>query len=133
MENINFKNPSDFAKCEKLSFRHQLDFRDFPDAEYKYFDKLTALYDDYRAGRVSLQRAEQEKQKFKADYERSAHLVSDYQAVYRAYQDNVKLAGELYVKIHKAESKDEAYELMSELIGILLNDAEFAKRQKGRT
>ena len=57
MENINFKNSDDFAKCEKLAFRHQLDFREFPDAEYKYFDKLTALYDDYRAGRVSEQQA----------------------------------------------------------------------------
>lgn len=133
MENIDFKNSDDFAKCEKLSFKHQLDFREFPDAEYKYFDKLTALYDDYRAGRVSEQKAKTEKQKYKADYERSSRQVSDYQAVYRAYQDNVKLAGELYVKVHKAETRAEAYDLMSELIGILLNDTEFAKRQKGKS
>ena len=133
MENINFKNSDDFAKCEKLAFRHQLDFREFPDAEYKYFDKLTALYDDYRAGRVSEQQAKTEKQKYLADYKRSANIISDYKAVYRAYQDNVRLAGTLFADIHKAETKSETYDLMAELIGILLNDSEFAKRQKGKT
>lgn len=128
MENINFKNSDDFAKCEKLAFKHQLDFREFPDAEYKYFDKLTALYDDYRAGRVSEQHARTEKQKYKSDYESSSKIINDYKAVYKAYQDNVKLAGELFVEIHKAGSRDERYSLMAKLIGILLNDTEFEKR-----
>lgn len=133
MENIDFKNSNDFAKCEKLAFRHQLDFREFPDAEYKYFDKLTALYDDYRAGRVSEQQAKTEKQKYLADYKRSANIISDYKAVYRAYQDNVRLAETLFADIHKSETKSETYNLMAKLIGILLNDDEFAKRQEDKS
>ena len=133
MENIDFKNSNDFAKCEKLAFKHQLDFREFPDAEYKYFDKLTALYDDYRAGRVSEQQAKTEKQKYLADYKRSANIISDYKAVYRAYQDNVRLAGTLFADIHKSETKSETYDLMAKLIGILLNDDEFARRQEDKS
>lgn len=133
MENINFKDNKDFAKCEKLAFKHQLDFREFPDAEYKYFDKLTALYDSFRAGTVSEQQAKSEKQKYKSDYESASRIITDYKSVYKAYQENVKLAGELYVEIHKAETRGEAYGLMAQLIGVLLNDEEFKKRMMGKT
>lgn len=79
----NFKNPEEFADLERNAYDGQLDFNEFPAAEYRYFDRIQDI--GYRSRHEGLAReqarSEREKAQALRDYdawERGEAIAHDY-------------------------------------------------------
>lgn len=125
----NFKDKTEFARLEDKAIDGQLDYTDYPPAEYKYFSKLAKLgYNNRHKGRdmITCLKLQQELQ---SEYRQYNDESEEYLSLCMRIQDNIKKSADLVRKMYKqAATKDEMLSLALQTIELLTNENGFVKR-----
>lgn len=125
----NFKDKTEFARLEDKAIDGQLDYTDYPPAEYKYFSKLAKLgYNNRHKGwdMITCLKLQQELQ---SEYRQYHDEGEEYLRLCTRIQDNIKKSADLVRKMYKqATTKDEMLSLALQTIELLTNENGFVKR-----
>lgn len=125
----NFKDKTEFARLEDKAIDGQLDYTDYPPAEYKYFSKLAKLgYNNRHKGwdMITCLKLQQELQ---SEYRQYHDEGEEYLRLCTRIQDNIKKSADLVRKMYKqAATKDEMLSLALQTIELLTNENGFVKR-----
>lgn len=129
MKKYDFSNPQGFEQLEDKAIDGQLDYTDFPPAEYKYFSKLAKLgYNNRHLGwdMITCLKLQQELQ---SEYRQYHDEGEEYLSLCTRIQDNIKKSADLVRKMYKqAATKDEMLSLALQTIELLTNENGFVKR-----
>lgn len=129
MKVYDFKNPEDFAELEKQAYCGTIDYSMFPPAAYRYFDKLTKLYESFKSGKISSEGAKQLKLRYLSEYNVAVQDYEKWCEVWKSFQENIKLAGTGLADIEKSKSVYDIAVNAISVIGKMTNDKSFADRQ----
>ena len=124
----NFKDSQEFALLEDKAIDGQLDYSDFPPAEYKYFSKLARLGYNNRNKGWDIKICLEWQEKFKSDYIAERDDRDRYYLLSKRIQDNIKLSADLVRQIYKSDSKEEIISLALKATECLTNENGFADR-----
>lgn len=124
----NFKNSQEFAVLEDKAIDGQLDYSDFPSAEYKYFSKLARLGYNNRHKGWDIKICLEWQEKFKSDYIAESDDRDRYSLLSKRIQDNIKLSADLVRQMYKSDSREEIVTLALKAIECLTNENGFADR-----
>ena len=130
MKLYDFDNPEDFAKLEQQAYDGTININDFPPAAYRYFDKLRALYYEFKFEGLPRERAMKIKDKLLSDYKEANRAYKDWCSVFKSYQDSIRQASTLLSDIEKEQDVKAAAFIAFEVIGRMTGDENFAKRQR---
>lgn len=129
MKKYDFSNPQIFEQLEDKAIDGQLDYTDYPPAEYKYFSKLAKLgYNNRHKGwdMITCLKLQQELQ---SEYRQYHDEGEEYLSLCTRIQDNIKKSDDLVRKMYKqAATKDEMLSLALQTIELLTNENGFVKR-----
>ena len=129
MKKYDFSNPQVFEQLEDKAIDGQLDYTDFPPAEYKYFSKLAKLgYNNRHKGwdMITCLKLQQELQ---SEYRQYHDEGEEYLSLCTRIQDNIKKSADLVRKMYKqAATKDEMLSLALQTIELLTNENGFVNR-----
>lgn len=129
MKKYDFNNPQVFEQLEDKAIDGQLDYTDYPPAEYKYFSKLAKLgYNNRHKGwdMITCLKLQQELQ---SEYRQYHDEGEEYLKLCMRIQDNIKKSADLVRKMYKqAATKDEMLSLALQTIELLTNENGFVKR-----
>lgn len=124
----NFNDSQEFARLEDKAIDGQLDYSDFPSAEYKYFSKLARLGYNNRYKGWDIKICLEWQEKFKSDYIAECDERDRYSLLSKRIQDNIKLSADLVRQIYKSDSREEIISLALKTIECLTNENGFADR-----
>ena len=124
---IDFKNPEDFRRAERLSYDGTLDCTDFPPPEYKYFSELRKIYYAFKFEGLSQELAERQKKALLIEYQRYLETFENARKTYADWQGNIKAAEMLMTKIQKSHDINEIASTAIQIIGKLTHDETFIK------
>lgn len=130
MKKYDFNNPEHFKVLERQAYDGVIDISDFPPAAYRYFDCLRILYEEYKFKGLSMEEAQQRKQKLLHKYSEATAVIAGMTAAYHHYQDNIRKAGTLLSEIEKADDVRIMLDYATEAIGCMTGDENFHKRIK---
>ncbi|MGN0613719.1 MAG: hypothetical protein ACI4JB_07430 [Porcipelethomonas sp.] len=91
---------------------------------------LRALYSSWRRGDITKEQGTAEKTKAVAECGKFDSAYRQWCEVYRTYQDNIRKAETLLSEIEKSDDTADIAVKACETVGIMIGDANFAKRQK---
>lgn len=129
MEKYNFKDSQIFEQLEDKAIDGQLDYSNFPSAEYKYFSKLAKLGYNNRHKGWNIKICLELQEKFKTEYNREKQQADEYLNLSKRIQKNIMKSSELVNQIYKqAKDKDEILLLALQTIECLTNEGGFVKR-----
>ncbi len=124
----NFNDSQELARLEDKAIDGQLDYSDFPPAEYKYFSKLARLGYNNRHKGWDIKICLEWQEKFKSDYISERDDCDRYYLLSKHIQDNIKLSADLVRQIYKSDSREEIISLALKTIECLTNENGFADR-----
>lgn len=130
MKIYDFNNPEDFAKLEKQAYDGTISISDFPPAAYRYFDKLRALYYEFKFKGLPKERAVKIKDKLLSDYKEANRAYNDWCDDHKERQECIRKAGTLLSDIEKEKDIVKAAFIAFEVIGRMTGDENFIKRQR---
>jgi hypothetical protein len=125
-----FNNPEDFAKLEKQAYDGTININDFPPAAYRYFDKLRALYYEFKFKGLPKERAVKIKDKLLSDYKEANRAYNDWCDDHKERQECIRIASTLLSDIEKEQDIKAAAFIAFEIIGRYTGDENFIKRQR---
>ena len=129
MKKYDFSNPQVFEQLEDKAIDGQLDYTDFPPAEYKYFSKLAKVgYNNRHKGwdMITCLKLQQELQ---SEYRQYHDEGEEYLSLCTRIQENIKKSADLVRKMYKqAATKDEMLSFALQTIELLTNENGFVKR-----
>lgn len=129
MKKYDFSNPQIFEQLEDKAIDGQLDYTDYPPAEYKYFSKLAKVgYNNRHKGwdMITCLKLQQELQ---SEYRQYHDEGEEYLSLCTRIQDNIKKSADLVRKMYKqVATKDEMLSLALQTIELLTNENGFVKR-----
>lgn len=130
MNNINFKNISneEMRDLEAEAWRGRLDYRDFPAAEYKFFDRIAELGYRHRNEKIPAELMKNDIKIARDIYRREADHAQRCAEVWKDHQTNIIRSGTLRSEITKATDREEKLRLALECIEIMTGEKGFAKR-----
>lgn len=124
----NFNDSQEFARLEDKAIDGQLDYNDFPPAEYKYFSKLARLGYNNRHKGWDIKICLEWQEKFKADYKAERDDYDRYYLLSKRIQDNIMLSADLVRQMYKSDSWEEIINLALKTIECLTNENGFEDR-----
>lgn len=124
------KNSGDFKKLELQAYDGTIDVSRFPPAAYRYFSELKNLYEKYKFENLSRSEAASRKAQLYKDYLETISEYKKFCDVYRTYQENIRKTGTLLSDIEKADNPEDAMILACRVIGLMIGDENFEKRQR---
>lgn len=128
MRNIEFTDPEKFRELEKSAYNGQLDFNDFPAAEYRYFDRLQNIGYRVRHEGLPMDFAKRECGDARRDYQDDAAERNSRAEVYRKYQQAIIRTETLVSLIYKAKSPIEKLRYALEFVELTLGEDGLAER-----
>lgn len=129
MKKYDFKNSQVFEQLEDKAIDGQLDYSDFPSAEYKYFSKLAKLGYNNRNKGWDITICLELQEKFKTEYEREKLQSDEYLNLSKRIQKNIMKSSELVNRMYKqTDDKDEMLLLALQTIECLTNENGFVNR-----
>lgn len=126
MVKYDFKNPEEFARLKKLAYDGQLDFNDFPAAEYRFFDRIQDIGYRVRCEGFPMDFAIKDCRKAEDDYLRDVEEKQRCISVYGEYQREAIRKGQLLKEITSERSPILKLRLALEFVGIVVGDKDFA-------
>ena len=123
-----FGDPDIWNGMKKQCYSGKLIYKDFPADEYKYFDRLQMIYQEYRAGDIPKSEAEAQEQLLRKEYEGNKQTASRSLEVYREYQANIKRLDSLRIEINKSDTLEGKLRAALEIVGIVTGDGDFTRR-----
>ena len=131
-----FKDDPEFKELEKAAYLSakegkKFDLDSLSANEYKYFDKLIKIYQDYEKNHF-LSDAEQKKAAAYSEYakETNEHLGRIIDNL--KWRDNVRTSETIRLKISKSTDVNEIAALALECIGLMTGDETFLKSNIGK-
>lgn len=124
----NFNDSQEFARLEDKAIDGQLDYSDFPPAEYKYFSKLARLGYNNRHKGWDIKICLEWQEKIKSDYISERDDRDRYSLLSKRIQDNIKLSADLVRQIYKSDSAEEIVSLALKTTECLTNENGFERR-----
>lgn len=129
MEKYDFKDSQIFEQLEDKAIDGQLDYSDFPSAEYKYFSKLAKLGYNNRHKGWDIKICLELQEKFKTEYNREKQQADEYLNLSKRIQKNIMKSSELVNRMYKqTDDKDEMLLLALQTIECLTNENGFVNR-----
>lgn len=124
----NFKNPEEFAALERQAYDGQLDFNEFPAAEYRYFDRLQDI--GYRVRHEGLPKefARQERQRALQDYRNDIDVLDNNLRAAAQYTESRIRMGALVGEIYKEHSPAGKLRLALEFVELTVGEDGLASR-----
>ena len=124
----NFKNPEEFAALERNAYDGQLDFNEFPAAEYRYFDRIQDI--GYRSRHEGLTREQARSERGKAlkDYRNDIDALTGNLNAARQYTESRVRMGALVDEIYKEHSPLGKLRLALEFVEITVGEGGLASR-----
>lgn len=123
-----FKDPDIWNGLKKQCYDGGLIYNDFPADEYKYFDRLKMIYQEYKAGDIPKEEAEAQERLLLKEYQQSKQTAARELEVYREYQANIKRLNGLRIEINKAQTVEGKLRAALEIVGIVTGDGGFMNR-----
>lgn len=124
----NFNDSQEFARLEDKAIDGQLDYSNFPPAEYKYFSKLAKLGYNNRHKGWDIKICLEWQELFRSDYTAEHNEYNRYYLLSKRIQDNIKLSADLVRKMYKSDCTDEIIRLALKTIECLTNENGFENR-----
>lgn len=124
---IDFKNPEDFRRLERLTYDRTLDCSEFPPAEYKYFSELRKIYYAFKFEGLSQETAERQKKALLIEYQRYLETFENARKTYADWQSNIKVSEMLMTEIQKSYDVKQIAVSAIKIIGLLTCDEVFIK------
>lgn len=106
------------------------DFTTLPDA--CYYESLTALWENFRLGKVSRDDAHKRKMRLIRRYQEFKAAYENCCAVYREQQDNIRKIGGLRTDIAHEQDERERLRLCIRAIAVMTGDRVFLKTELER-
>lgn len=124
---LNFKDKDTFKRLERQTYDGTLDVSDFPPAEYKYFSELRKIYYAFKFEGLTKVDAEKQKAVLFCNYQKDLQEHEDRLAVYRDYQNNIKISEMLKTDIQKSRDIRDIALTAVQVVGLLTHDECFIK------
>ena len=126
--NFNTITPEEFRELEKSAYNGQLDFNEFPAAEYRYFDRVQNI--GYRARHEGLPKefAKQERDRAHKDYLTDIDERRNCLRAYKQYCDARIRFTELVALIYKSKAPLEKLRWALECVELTIGEDGFTKR-----
>lgn len=124
----NFKNPEEFAALERQAYDGQLDFNEFPAAEYRYFDRIQDIGYRSRHEGLTREQARSERDKALRDYQDDVYTLTRNLEAAAEYTDSRVRMGALVDEIYKEHSPLGKLRLALEFVELTLHEDGFARR-----
>lgn len=130
MKNIDFANISDrqLHDLESEAWSGRLDYRDFPAAEYKFFDRIAEFGYRHRNEKIPAELMKNDIKMARDIYRREADHAQRCAEVWKDHQTYIIRSGTLRSEITKATDREEKLRLALECIEIMTGEKGFAKR-----
>ena len=129
----NFKNPEEFAALERNAYDGQLDFNEFPAAEYRYFDRIQDIGYRSRHEGLTREQARSERDKALKDYRDDIDALTGNLNAARQYTESRVRMGALVDEIYKEHSPQRKLRLALEFVELTLHEEGFARRNLSGT
>lgn len=124
----NFKNPEEFAALERQAYDGQLDFNEFPAAEYRYFDRIQDIGYRSRHEGLTREQARRERDKALKDYRDDIDALTGNLNAARQYTESRVRMGALVNEIYKERTPLGKLRLALEFVELTLHEEGFARR-----
>ena len=128
MVNINFKDPEQFRAMERQAYDGQLDFNEFPAAEYRYFDRVQNAGYRVRHEGYPKDFARQDISMAKRDYLNDLDVLQNELRACAQYNDARVRMGQLVNEIYKEHSPLGKLRLALEFVEITAGEDGLASR-----
>ena len=121
-------NNEKLQEMEKAAYYGQLDFNDFPAAEYRYFDRIQDI--GYRVRHEALPKeiAAEEREKAWRDYAKDLEERQERLRIYRKYQEAILKTDSLICGLEKTDDPSEKLRLALEALSLLTGDEGLVRR-----
>ena len=129
----NLKNPEEFAALERQAYDGQLDFNEFPAAEYRYFDRIQGIGYRSRHEGLTREQARSERDKALKDYRDDIDALTGNLNAARQYTESRVRMGALADEIYKEHSPLGKLRLALEFVELTLHEEGFARRNLSET
>ena len=131
-----YKDDPEFKKLEAAAYYSakdgsKFDLDSLSANEYKYFDKLIKIYQDYEKNHF-LSDAEQKKAAIYSEYEKSTNEHLSRIIDNLKWRDNVRTSETIRLKINKSTDINEIAALALECISLMTGDETFLKSNIGK-
>lgn len=124
---IDFNNPEDFRRLERLTYDGSLDYSDFPPPEYKYFAELRKIYQAFKFEGLSQEEAERQKRALLIDYRKYLETFGNARRTYADWQDNIRVSEMLKTDIQKSHDIHDIAVTAVRAVGLMTHDESFIK------
>ena len=121
-------NNEKLQEMEKAAYYGQLDFNDFPAAEYRYFDRIQDIGYRVRHEGLPKELAAEEREKARRDYDKDIEERESRLNVYRNYQEAILRADGCICGLEKTDSREEKLRLALEALSLLTGDEGLLRR-----
>ena len=123
-----FKDPEEFRKLECQAYDGQLDFNDFPAAEYRYFDRVQNAGSRVRCEGYPKEFARQDISRAKQDYLNDLDVLQNNLRACAQYNDARVRMGSLVNEIYKEHSPLGKLRLALEFVELTVGEDGLARR-----
>ena len=128
MVKVNFKDPEEFRKLECQAYDGQLDFNEFPAAEYRYFDRVQNAGYRVRCEGYPKEFARQDISKAKQDYLNDLDTLRNNLRAQKQYTEARIRMGQLVNEIYKEHSPLGKLRLALEFVELTIGEDGLASR-----
>lgn len=123
-----FNNPEKFAELERQAYNGQLDFNEFPAAEYRYFDRIQGIGYKVRHEGFPRELAVQDRDKALKDYREDINVLAHNLNAERVYNESRIRMDTLVSGIYTERSALGKLRLALEFVELALGEDGFAER-----
>ena len=121
-------NNEKLQEMEKAAYYGQLDFNDFPAAEYRFFDRIQDIGYRVRHEALPKELAAEEREKARRDYDKDLDERQERLRIYRKYQEAILKTDSLICGLEKTDSREEKLRLALEALSLLTGDEGLVRR-----
>lgn len=124
----NFKDKTEFARLEDKAIDGQLDYTDYPPAEYKYFSKLAKLGYNNRHKGWDINICLEWQDKLRTEYKRDRDNADEYRMLSQRIMDNVKKSADFVRKMYQSQTNEQTVINALQALEGLTNENGLTKR-----
>lgn len=130
MNKVNFNNISaeEMRKLETEAWNGNLDYRDFPAPEYKFFDRVAEFGYRHRHEKIASELFRSDIQLARRTYERDRTELNRSREVYAERQTAILKSDELLCLIEKTSDHSEKLRYALEALGLITGDTKLMER-----
>lgn len=119
---IDFTDKTVWEQLERLAYIGNLDYKNFPASEYKYFHSLIGVYAAYKHKIMSMKAAQAEKKKLYQEYTETMRKLDLARKAYKDWQSVIKVSDGYRAEISKSADDKTKLDLCLKCIKAITGD-----------